>query len=401
MPTFAYTARDARGQKVNGTVAAANQREVLSILAGKALFPLEVAPEKQPRQFAMLGTRVKGELLAATYTQLAALLRSGVPLLRSLTILKDQTSNVKLKSVLEDVQRRVEDGATLAESMQRHERTFGDLAVQMVLAGGEGGFLEDALQRVAHFTEAQEDLKARTMGALTYPIFLMGFGALVVAGLMIFLVPNFAQLFDELRERGELPAATEWLLWMSNTLKRAWWLMVAAGIGGFYLLQQYLATDEGRRVADRVKLKLPLFGSVFQNLAVARFCRVLGTLIHNGVPILKSLDISRRASGNVMLSEAVAVAAENITAGQSLSVPLAQSGYFPRPVCEMISVAEESNTLDKVLVDVADGLERRTERRLDVVVRLLEPLMLVLLAVITLFILLALLMPIIKMSSTL
>jgi general secretion pathway protein F/type IV pilus assembly protein PilC len=398
MPSFAYTARNGQGEKVAGTVSAASQREVLSQLAAKSLFPLEIVPERPPRT-QLFGGRIKGELLATTYSQLAALLRSGVPLLRSLNILREQISHPRLKSVLDDVHRRVEEGSTLAEAMQRHESAFGELAVQMVRAGGEGGFLEDALQRIARFTENQEDLKGRTMGALTYPFFLIGFGSLVVAGLMIFFVPSVASMFDELRDRGELPPATEVLLWISETMRSSWYLLLGAIVGGVALLKRYLATSIGRRHADRIKIRLPLFGVVYHNLAVARFCRVLGTLIHNGVPILKALEISRKAAGNVMLSEAVEKAAENITAGESLSVPLSQSGYFPRPVCEMISVAEESNTLDQVLVDVADGLERRTERRLDVVVRLLEPLMLVLLAAVVLFILIALLMPIMKMGT--
>jgi general secretion pathway protein F/type IV pilus assembly protein PilC len=270
----------------------------------------------------------------------------------------------------------------------------------MVRAGGEGGFLEDALERIAQFTEQQEDLKSRTMGALAYPVFLASVGIVVVTGLLIFFVPNFAEIFDRLREQGELPAITDYLLWFSETLKR-WWFVILAVVGiAVAYLRVYLGTEAGRRRGDYLRLKLPLVGGVFQSLAVARFCRVLGTLIHNGVPILKSLDVSRDASGNRILSEAIQKASENISSGESLAPPLAQSGHFPRTVVEMISVAEEANTLDTVLVQIADGLEKRTERRLDLVVRLLEPVMLLILAVVILLVVIALLLPVLKMSST-
>jgi general secretion pathway protein F/type IV pilus assembly protein PilC len=269
----------------------------------------------------------------------------------------------------------------------------------MVKAGGEGGFLEDALDRIAQFTEQQEDLKSRTTGALAYPAFLAVVASLVVSGMLIFFVPRFAEIFDRLRSQGELPAITDWLLLFSDTLKQ-WWFVILAILGiVLAYLQAYVKTDTGRRRADYLKLKIPLVGSVFQSLAVARFCRVLGTLIHNGVPILRSLDISRDASGNRILSEAIEKASENISSGESLATPLIQSGHFPRAVVEMISVAEEANTLDTVLIQISDGLEKRTERKLDLVVRLIEPIMLMILAGIILIVVIALLLPILKMSS--
>ena len=218
--------------------------------------------------------------------------------------------------------------------------------------------------------------------------------------LIIFFVPRFGEMFDSLRDRGELPVLTDWLLAFSNTL-REWWLVVLMVLAFLFLLLRYrLQTEAGRRVSDGLKLRIPIAGTIFQNLAVARFCRVLGTLLRNGVPILKSLEISREAAGNRVLSDAISQASENITAGESLAKPLAASGHFPRTVVEMISVAEESNTLDEILVDIADGLENRTSRRLTLLVRLLEPIMLLVLAGAVLFVVIALLLPVIKMSST-
>lgn len=400
MPDFSYIARDLHGQKVTGVLAAGSRREAIALLAGKSLFPIEVAADEQQAKRSISRRRVSRQLVATTYAQLAALMRSGVPLLRSLTVLRDQTSHEGLKGILEDVHGRVEQGETLADAMVRHPRTFNEMAVSMVRAGGEGGFLEEALDRVASFTEQQEDLKARTMGALAYPVFLATVGTLVVGGLLVFFVPSFEEMFSRLRDRGELPAMTDWLLWFSKSLQSWGWVVLLAGLGVALYLRSRMTTSEGRRGFDAFKLSLPLVGKIFLNLAVARFCRVLGTLLRNGVPILKSLEISRETAGNRVLEEAIEQATENISSGESLAAPLAASGRFPQTVVEMVAVAEESNTLDTVLTDIADGLERRTARQLDLMVRLLEPIMLLVLAGVVLVVVIALLLPIMKMSST-
>lgn len=400
MPDFAYIARNFDGQKVTGSLTAASEREAVSLLSNQQLFPIEVTAEKSASAGFGLARRVSGQVMAVMYSQLAALLRSGVPLLRSLGVLRDQTSNKVLKEVLSDVYRRVEDGATLGEAMGRYPRVFSELAVNMVKAGGEGGFLEEALDRVAMFTEQYEDLKSRTQGALAYPVFLGVVGTTVVAVLIIFFVPKFATVFDSLRDRGELPALTDWLLWFSGSVRRWGLVLLGLAVVAFIAIQTRLATDSGRRAADLLKLKVPLLGGILQSLAVARFCRVLGTMLRNGVPILKSLEVSRGAAGNRVLSDAIEEASENISSGQTLAAPLASSGHFPQTVVEMISVAEESNTLDDVLVEIADGLERRTQRRMDLAVRLIEPLMLLCLAGVVLVVVIALLLPVIKMSST-
>jgi type II secretory pathway component PulF len=400
MPDFAYVARDLTGQRVTGVVAAATEREALNVLGGQSLFPLEVKSQRPAKDFGF-GGRVRGQVLAVTFSQMAALLRSGVPLLRSLRVIRDQTSSKNLKNVLTEIHDRVEDGATLAEAMARHPQVFGELPVSMVRAGGEGGFLEEALERVAQFTEEFEDLKARTAGALAYPMFLAVAGTLIVAGLMIFFVPKFAMMFDRLRSRGELPLTTDLLLVVSETMRSWGWLILLVGFAVFLLIKAKIATERGRLIWDRFKLAIPIVGGVFQNLAVARFCRVLGTLLRNGVPILKSLEIARDAAGNRVLSIAIEKASENISSGEKLATPLRASGYFPSDVVEMIAVAEEANTLDEVLIGIANGLEKTTSRRLDLFVRLLEPMMLLVLAGFVLFVVFGLLLPVIKMSSTL
>jgi type II secretory pathway component PulF len=400
MPDFAYTARDTTGRKVTGVISAANQREVLSQLATKSLFPLSVDTSMAEAAERRSHRRVKPQLMATTYSQLSGLLRSGVPLLRSIDVLRNQSSHGALKEVLSHVYSDVEDGATLAEAMAVHPKAFSEMAVSMVRAGGEGGFLEDALARVAQFTEQQADLKGRTAGALAYPVFLAVVGMIVIFVLIVFFVPRFEVLFARLKERGELPAVTEWLLGTSSVLGRYGWIPLV--VIGFLIwwIRDRLQTESGKLARDRWQLRIPMAGKIFLNLAVARFCRVLGTLLHNGVPILKSLEISASAAGNRVLGSAIKDAAENISAGQSLARPLAASGHFPATVTEMIAVAEESNTLDTVLNEIADGLERQTWRKLDLMVRLLEPVMLLVLAGIILVVVVALLLPVLKMAMT-
>lgn len=402
MPQFAYTARDLTGQKITGTLEAATPREATSLLSAKNLFPVDVkaADGKAPATGAEIGRRrVKGQTMATFYAQLASLLRSGVPMLRALTVLSQQNIDPSLSAVLTDIKGRVEDGEPLGQAMARYPRVFSDMGVNMTVAGAEGGFLEDALERVGAFTELQEDLKGRTVSALAYPVFLFAVGTIVISVLLVFFVPKFDIMFDRLRDKGEMPWVTDALLAFSRNLQSYGWIVLAALIGVGLLLRTRLQSEAGKEWVDRIKLKVPVLGGILMNLAVARFCRVLGTLLANGVPILKSLEISRTATGNRLLSHSIAGATENIRGGDSLAHPLKASGHFPLTVVEMISVAEESNSLDKVLPEIADGLEKRTFRQLDLFVRLLEPVMLLLMAALVMMVVIALLVPVIRSST--
>ncbi len=406
MPTFAYTARDSTGKQVNGTIEAGTEREVTSMLSERSLFPVkvsDVAKSKSPSLGSLFNRRqkVNGQTMAVFYSQLSSLLRSGVPMIRSLNVLGSQTSNAVLKEVLHDVRERVEEGETLGQTMARYPGVFSDMGTNMVRAGAEGGFLEDALDRVGTFTELQEDLKGRTVSAMAYPVFLFSVGSVVIVALLVFFVPKFDMLFDRLRRKGEMPWATEALLSFSQFLQQWGWLFLVVMVVVLILIKIKLDSESGQEWADRIKLKIPVLGDILMNLAVARFCRVLGTLLGNGVPILRSLEISRSATGNRLLSKSIANATENIRSGESLASPLRASGYMPVSVTEMISVGEESNSLDRVLPEIADSLEKRTFRRLDLFVRLLEPLMLLIMAVLVLAVVMALLVPVLKSSTTL
>ncbi|ADG66008.1 type II secretion system protein [Planctopirus limnophila DSM 3776] len=400
MPEFQYVARELSGRQIVGTLSAQSEREALQSLAAKSLFTVKIAPVQSTQVEQRLASRrVPPRMLATLFSQMSDLLRAGVPLLRSIELLERQTKNQALKRVLEDVRSRVADGGRLADSMKEHPNAFNKLTVSIVHAGEEGGFLEDSLSRVAVFTEHQEELKSKVVAAMSYPLVLMVLGTIVVVGMIVFFVPGFEPMFDSMKQTGSLPWATTVLLAISNILQRWWWavlLAIGAAIAG---VQYGLATPEGQILLDKVKLRAPGIGYVTRSLGISRFCRVLGTLLHNGVPLLQALNIAKDATGNRVLSDAIAKAAENVSSGKTLAQPLAASKQFPTDVLEMIAVGEEANNLENVLIGVADKMEKATNRQLDLVVRLLEPLMLVVMAGAILFLLIALMLPIFQSSG--
>lgn len=400
MPDFTYVALAGTGARTQGTLTASSEREAAAILDGRGLFPVQIAAAKGHGVGGhRWGRRVKSRVMAAFYAQLADLLHSGVPLMRSLELLERQSSQPALSEVLRDVRARVADGTSLAEAMNQHPNAFTELAVSMARAGQEGGFLEDVLKRIADFTEQQEDLKAKVVGAMAYPIFLASIGFLVLNGLILFFVPRFEFVFNTLRKKGELPWLTEVLMSLSNGMWHWGWLVVLIAVPVIWLVWRWAKSPKGRRIVDGWRLKAPGIGNIYLSLALSRFTRILGTMLHNGIPILLSLRIAKDSTGNKVLAEAIDKAAENIKAGDKLAAPLAACKQFPRDVVEMIAVGEESNNLDKVLVDVAISLEKRTTRRLELFVRLLEPIMLLVMALIVLLVVAGLLMPVFKMAS--
>ncbi len=402
MPEFTYEAMTTAGQRNQGSLVANSEREVMAMLDARGLFPVRIAPAKAQSAGHRWGLRfrIRTRYMTAFYAQLADLLRSGVPLLRSLDILERQNSNPALKEILREVRAKVADGTSLADAMAGHPRAFNELTISMVRAGQEGGFLEDVLKRIADFTENQDDLKAKVVGALAYPIFLAAAGFVVLNILVIFFVPKFEPIFNKLKEKNELPALTVGLMATSHFLQGPGGLAVLVGaIGAIAALRWWASTPGGRLRLDGLKLRIPGAGAIFLHYALARFARILGTMLHNGIPLLPALRIAKDSTGNWVLAQAISQAADNITAGNSLAAPLAACKYFPRDVVEMIAVGEESNSLEKVLVDIAEGLEKRTARQLDLFVRLLEPMMLLVMAGVTLIVVAGLLLPIFKMGS--
>jgi general secretion pathway protein F len=373
MPEYNYTALANTGVRDQGTLTANSEREAMTILDSRGLYPIKIESLKKQIKIGKGGKRVKARVMANFYNQLADLLRAGVPLLRSLEILQRQSSVPALTDTLREVAAKVADGTSLADSMALYPLAFNELSVSMVRAGQEGGFLEDVLERIAQFTEHQEDLKSKVVGALAYPIFLGVTGFVVLNILVIFFVPKFEPIFEKLREKNQLPGLTVGLIATSHFLWNWGWLVVLLGIGGWFMYRNWAASPNGRLIMDGFRLRIPTAGKVFLNLALARFTRILGTLLHNGIPILQSLKIAKDSTGNRVLTLAIDQAAENVTKGNSLAEPLGKCKYLPRNVVEMVSVGEESNNLEKVLIDIANSLEKQTGRQLEIMVRLLEP----------------------------
>ncbi len=406
MPTFVYTARSLDGRNVQGELSAPSRRDAMSLLAQRSLFPIEMADQQaSPSLSERLGSwrkgKVRTEHLASGLSQLADLLQNGVPLLAALKLLSEQTPDATLREVFASLHAAVSEGVSLDVAVSRHPRVFSELTVSMIRAGAEGAFLEEALTRVAGFLELEEELKGRVKGAMAYPLFLAAMGMVVTLVLVVFFVPKFEGLFQRLERQGSgLPAATVILLGISHFLLSYGVLLPLVLVPMFMGVMRWVRSERGREILDRVKLRLPLAGKIFHDTAISRFCRVLGTLLRNGVPILKALQISSGSVGNRLLAQAILNSAENISSGQTLSAPLASCGLIPPATMAMIRIAEESNNLDTVLVGIADTIDRRVEKQLTMMVRFVEPIMLVLIGVAIMFVLVALLLPVFEMSTS-
>jgi type II secretory pathway component PulF len=404
MPDFAYTAKTQQGQRTEGTISATTRIEALQRLRQRSLFPLTVTDSSKttlPMTRWEFKPRVKKDQVADACTQLADLLSNGVPMLEALQILSEASVHTGLKSALKSVHDAMAEGANLDQAMAAQPHVFSELTLSMVRAGLEGAFLEEALQRTATFLRKQDEMRSKILGALTYPL-ILGFVGTIITGLMIaFLVPKFQPFFDRLEQSGAgLPLVTVILLAMSNIMLKYGFLipLVLFGIG--FGVSKWLKTEYGRMTFDRLILKVPILGSIFHDTAVSRACRILGTMLRNGVPLLKSLRISSESTGNKLLERAMLASAENITSGDTLSKPLAASGLIPPQIMAMIRIAEESNTLDDVLVKISDRIDQRIERRLEVLVRMIEPLMLVLIGGMVMFVIVGVLLPVFDLNST-
>ncbi len=401
MPEFSYTARGAGGEVASGIVAAESKREALDALARQSLFPITVEPaSKGEINIKWLRRRPPDALLAATLNQLADLLDNGVPVLAAFQVLVKQTRHPVLNETLADILEQISEGESIDRAFAAHNRIFNDLTLSIIRAGAEGAFLEDALRRTARFLEQQAETQGKIVAAMVYPTILLGVGFLVVTVLLTAFVPMFKPMFEQAEASGGLPLPTVILL-ETNRLIMQYGLYA---LGGFaltaFFLRGRLATPYGKRFLDRYKLKMPLLGNVLLESAVSRFCRVLGTLLENGVPILRALDISSNSTGNAILADAVRKSAESVSAGEPLSKPLADTGIMPPRVMAMITVAEESNTLENVLVKIADTIDRQTDRTMEMLIRIIEPVMLLCMAVAVFCIILALLLPIFRWASS-
>lgn len=403
MPDFAYDALTTAGQRTHGVIEAGSRKDAVQRLRQRELRPVSVTATKAPGGRFDLATiaPVKKEQIADFCVQLSDLLNNGVPMLEALSILGEVSVHPRLKSAAGRIHDAVAEGANLDQAMAAEPGIFTELTLSMVRAGQEGAFLEEALQRTAIFLRKQDEMRSKIVGALTYPLILGIVGTLITALMIVFMVPKFQPFFDRLEQSGQgLPLVTVLLLGISDLLMSFGWLLPLLVIGVVVLLRRALRTDVGRLRWDTWRLKIPIIGEIFHDAAVSRACRVLGTLLRNGVPLLKSLRISSESTGNRVLQEVMVRSAANVTTGDTLAKPLAASGLIPPQIMAMIRIAEESNTLDDVLVKIADRIDQRIERRLEVMVRMIEPLMLVLIGGMVMFVIVGVLLPVFDLNST-
>ncbi len=399
MPTFTYKARNRTGEQVNGTLMAETAAAAARLLDERALLPVQVdeVPSQQRSVFTGRARRISPSKIGILYEQLADLLRAGVPMLRALDVLGKQASSPALVRVLREVRDDVAGGDALADAMERHPQAFSSLHASMVRAGEKGGFVEDVLGRLSDFVARQDALRNKFIGAMIYPAVLF-FGAIgAVTFIMAFVVPKIRQV---LMDQGELPWPTLVVFGVSDAMQNYYGLIIGVALVLIVAVVGFFQSAAGKLALARLQLRAFVVGPVFTMISVCRFCRIFGTLLGNGIPILQALKIAKDSTGNVILAETIDAAAENVRAGESLAAPLGASKLFPPAIIDMIAVAEESNTLEKVLVEIANTQEERTARQIDLTVRLLEPLMLMFMGGMIAFIAIALLVPILRMATS-
>jgi len=393
MATFQYQARTSSGDVVAGAIQADNEQAAARALDERKLYPIRLTEQKPQR---VETGKVRLRDIGIMYGQMADLLRSGVPLVRSIDTIARASSNPRLAAVMRKVGEGVSGGKELAEAMTEQGRVFAPLHVAMVRAGEKAGFLEDVLANLAGFIERLDELQSKIRGAMIYPIMLSVVAMSVTVGMLVWFVPRFKTLFGQ----RELPAPTRIMFAISDTLLQGWPVILAGLAAAVIGAAMFLRSSAGRMMWERWRLRVPVIGTVIRTVSITRFCRILGTMMANGVPILQALAISKDATGSVVLAEHIDKAAESVRGGQTLTAPLRACGLFPPQVLEMIAVAEESNQLDKVLVEIAETVERRTNRQVDQAVQLIEPVVLVLMAITIGTLALGLLYPILTMAQS-
>lgn len=395
MATFQYIAKDIFGKQTTGQIQADSEAAVLRTLDERKLFPVRIDCHQAPAQTNPAGRPVNMRELGMFYQQLADLLNAGAPVLRAMDTVRRATTNPRMAKIITTMREDVAAGQALAHAMAKHPRAFPELHQAMIRAGEHGGFLEQVLANLATFVERIDELRSKVTGALIYPMVLTIVGLIVVLGLLIFLVPVFENLFEDI----PLPLPTQ-VLFTASLMLRFYWpiglgILFIGGIG----LWTVINTPNGQRAIERYRLYIPVAGTAMRMIAITRFCRILGTMIGNGVPLIQALAIARDATGSQLIAQVIDQATQAVKTGQALADPLRDSNLFPPQVVEMIAIAEESNQLEKTLIHIADTVERRTNRMVDQAVKLVEPIVLVAIAVAVGFVAVGILFPILTMAQ--
>jgi len=398
MPSFAYTVRDAAGTVHKGV----SEAETDSILARRLKEQgLEVQSIKKTKVVVKTGQkrvwgRVKLHELSIFCRQFSTMIDAGVSLVRCLSVLQEQSVSPKLKSILVDIQNEVEAGQTLSRAMGRHPGTFKPLFIGLIRAGEVGGVLEESLQRLSQFLEKDVELRRKVKSAMTYPTIVVVVALMIVIGLVTFILPKFISLFKELGVK-DFPAMTLMLMNFSNFLTTYWYIAIGISVILIVAFKMFTRTKFGKRVYDRFKLKMPVFGSLNHKIALARFSRTLGTLLVSGVPILQALETVAGTVDNDIISDAVLDARARIREGDRIGDPLQKSKMFPPMVVQMISIGEESGALDQMLQKIADFYEQEVDSALQSLTAAIEPVMIVFLGGAVGFIVIAMFLPLVAL----
>ena len=396
--TYEYQVRDRAGKIIRGHIDADSPAAVATRLKSMGYAPINIAASnsglKRDLSLPSFGKRVKLKDLAIMSRQFATMINSGLSLLRALNILSEQTENPALAKVLGEVRNEVESGSALSTAMARQAQVFPPLMVNMTRAGEVGGFLDQVLLQIAINYESEVRLRGKVKAAMTYPVVVFFIAIFAVIGMLLFIVPTFTGLFKSLH--GSLPAPTQFLVILSSILRSWFPVMIIACIAVAVLWSRYRHHDRVRNFVDPFKLRLPIFGSLFQKIALSRFTRNLGTMIKSGVPILQALDIVADTSGNVVIARAFRDIQQSVRTGESLSAPLARHAVFPPMVVQMLAVGEDTGNLDEMLFKISEFYDQEVEATTESLTALIEPLMIAFLGGIVGSMIVALYMPIFK-----
>jgi type IV pilus assembly protein PilC len=416
MPTFQYQAMDAKGEQTSGTIDASNESDALAKLRTNGLYPTQIVEAGKTAKKtvakksggkagpkATTGGRIKPKVLMIFTRQLATLIDSGLPLLRGLTVLSKQEPNPVLRGTINALADSVQGGSTFSESLAQHPKIFNKLYVNMVKAGELGGVLELVLTRLAEYQEKAHKLKNKIVSAMVYPVIVMFIAVAILLFLMVFIVPKFKDMFAE--QGGELPMISKVVFGFSESLianpyglpNVAYLLLVAVGL--YFGFAAWGKTPKGRAAIDALKLRLPIFGDIQRKSAVSRFSRTLGTLVTSGVPILQALNITKETAGNVVISKAISNVYDAVKEGETIVTPLQASGVFPNMVISMVDVGEETGQLPDMLLKVADVYDDEVDNAVTALTSILEPIMIVFLALVVGSVVFALFLPLIQIIN--
>ena len=408
MAVYAYKGLDAKGKSVKGLIDAENPKSARKRLRVDGIFPTEVEEqvagvtvkgEGLAREVDLSGLfeRIKPQDLAELTGQMATLLAASVPMVEALSAVTEQCEKQKLKVILTDVREKVTQGISLADALKEHPKVFNNLFVNMVYAGEASGSLDVVFKRLAEYTEAQVKMRSQITAAMIYPVLMTCVGGLIVLGLFVFVIPKIRRVLESMGKT--MPLLTRMVLGFSDFVLNYWWLVALVIAGAVYYFRKWKETEKGRAKWHQMVLNFPIFGNVVRQVAVTRFCRTFSTLLDSGVPILSAIAIVEKVVGNDVLAAAIRSAAENISEGDSISEPLKRSGEFPPLVTHMIAIGERTGELEPMLGKVADSYDRQLENTLNALTSLLEPLLILGMGGAVATIAMAVLMPMLDMSS--